>query len=307
MNKNIKMVLDNGKASVEELRGLLTMARSQGLTRVILKMPVRLFAVDTRYQTEIRTNRYLGYLTSNWDERKLLPVLAVPHDEEGILAIVDGYGRTKASQIVNPKEYEYLECMVLLDAPTEQESRLKYEAELFTYQNRNVSKVSDIQKQGGLRCMEDKTIKILDELQKEYNFKYISTQGIRDVGVLGSYTEAYSICRVKGKECMTYILEIIRRSAFDRKANGYATYMMRALRDIWVYYKKNREEIMEFLSNYLREYTPVLFKAEAVSRYKMLDQKTAVSLYMEDLIVEQFDFNHVRETDGYTVKVIKAA
>ena len=307
MNKNIKMATVNGKASVEELKGLLTMARIQGLKRIILRIPVRLLAIDTRYQTEIRTSRKLGYLTNYWDERKLMPLIIVPHDEEGVFVIVDGYGRTKASQIINAEKYEYLECLVLLDAPEDPDKRLLFEAELFIGQMDRVPKLKSVQKHGGRQCVKDPSVMIMDELKEIYKFEYVYTQGQRQSGVLGSYDETYYIAKTRGKECLRYIFEIAKNSAFNRKKDGYSTYMMRALKDAWIYYPDNREETLDFLSKYLRKFDPVKFKADAVSKYKLLDMKAAVSLHMEDLIVENFNLNHARETDGFKVKLVKAA
>lgn len=307
MNENIKMVTANGEASVDELKGLLTMARSQGLNRIIIKVPVRLLAIDTRYQVDIRTKRHLGYLVNNWDERKLLPLVGVPHDEEGIIALVDGMGRTKASQIVDPQKYEYMECMVLLDYPSDQEDRLRFEAELFAHQNKDVAKLSLVQKHGALRCLDDKAILIMDKMKDKYGFEYIYNPGKRRAGVIGSYSELYHTCKLKGEECISYIFDIIKNSAFDRKQDGYAVYVVRSLRDAWTYYPENRNETLEFLSEYLRKYEPSKFKADAVSKYKMLDYKTAVSLHVEDLIVESFNVDHVRETDGHIIKYIGRA
>ena len=82
-------------ANVGELKGLLAASRSMGMTVVILKIPVRLFVIDPRYQTPNRTERDLNYLIRNWDERKLLPLIGVPHDEEGLMYIVDGSVATR--------------------------------------------------------------------------------------------------------------------------------------------------------------------------------------------------------------------
>lgn len=307
MNKNIKMITVNGKASVDELKGLLTSARNSGLSRVILKIPVKLLAIDTRYQTSLRTDRSAYYLINNWDERKLLPLVGVPHYDEGIVAVTDGQCRTKASQVIDPEKYEYMEVLLLLDAPEDPEERLKFEAELFVNQNKNVAKVTSLQKHYARKIIGDSAVNIMDELKEIYKFEYVNGQGQRAGGVLGSYDETYAIAKVKGKDCLKYIFEIAKNSAFNRKKDGYSTYMMRALKDMWTYYPENREETLSFLSKYLRKFDPVKFKADAVSKYKLLDFKIAVSLHMEDLIVENFNLNHARETDGFKVKLVKAA
>ena len=92
-DKTIETVPTYNSNDIGELRGLLASARSQGLKVAIIKIPVRLFAIDEKYQTSIRTNRSLKYLIDNFDDAKLLPVTGVPHDEEGKIYLVDGYGR----------------------------------------------------------------------------------------------------------------------------------------------------------------------------------------------------------------------
>lgn len=299
----IKMIM-NTKGDIGELRGLLALARSQGLKRVIIKIPVRLFAIDPAYQTDIRTRRELGYLVNNWDERKLLPLLVVPHDEEGKFYVVDGYGRWIASQMLeNP--YETLECLVLLDVPKEKEERRKYEAELFAFQNVGVAKVTPLQRHGSLRILGDKTVLAMDELQEKYKFEYISIKGQRSESVLGSYSECINICSTKGKDCLDYIFSILRDAGFDRKANGYASYIMRMLRDAWILYTDNRTETKKFLGDYLRSYSPEIFRAKATAKYPMLDTRTACSLYVEDMIVDNLGLEQTREVSGTRLVPIK--
>lgn len=301
-NTNIKTIVAGANGNVDELKGLLAAARANGEKKVIVRIPRRLMAIDTRYQMENRTERDLKYLVNNWDERKLLPVTGIPHDELGFIFLGDGFGRATASGIVDANKYEYLECMVLLDAPTEEEERLIFEAELFATQNVNVSKLTPYQKHGALRCMGDEAVLALDEMKEKYGFEYVANRGVRDSGVLGSYSETYSICKRKGKDCLDYIFGIIAQSAFDRKANGYSTYMMRALRDAYVYFPNNREESSKFLSEYLRKFEPATFKAKAVSKYDMLEYKTAVSLYVEDLIADNLNLPYPRKRDVALLK-----
>lgn len=307
MNTNIKMITENGMENIAELKGLLANAKRKGLNKFIISVPVNILAIDTRYQTPIRSNRKLDYLTKKWNENMLLPLTGVPHEEDGVIVLVDGMGRTKASQIVDANKYEYLECMIIMDAPRNSDDRLKFEAELFAYQNRDVAKLTPVQKHGALRCIGDPAILALDELQEKYGFSYVETKGVRAKNVLGSYSEAYATCKSKGKDCMDFILDILKRSAFDKKSNGYSVYMMRGLRDIWSSYPDSRKEISDFLSEYLRKYEPETYKAKAVSRYDMLDYKMAVSLYTEDLVTDNLGLEHVRKYTGGIVRKINAA
>ena len=293
---------------IGELKGLLTSPREQGLTVAIVKVPRKMFAIDSAYQTAERTERSLNYLINDFRKEKLLPVTGVPHDEEGKIYLVDGYGRWKASEIVDAKngtnDYEYLECMVILNAPTEPNARRKYEAEMYAFQNKNVAKLTALQKHGAYKCMEDKAAIIFDKMQSEYKFVPSYISGVKKTGQI-SYNDFYAICKTYGEECARFIMEICKGAGLHLKAYGYSSYVIRGLRDIWRYYPDNREDAKEFLIGWLRERTPEIFKAKAVSRYPMPDYRSACSLYMEDLLVDNIDLKHVRHAEGKSVTQIK--
>lgn len=296
------------ESEIGELKGLLSSARAQGMNVAIVKIPVRLFAIDESYQTPLRTNRDLSYLVSNFDDNKLLPVTGVPHDEEGKIYLVDGYGRWKASQMVDKKnhtnKYESLSCLVILNAPTETEERRMFEAEQYAFQNKNVSRMSALQKHGAYKCMKYPAAFIIEELQKEYKFTFVSEKGNRAPGVLGSYSELFDICKAYGKECGEYIFNICEKAGFHLKVNGYSNYVLRSLRDIWKFYPDHRKDSSDFLAKWLREREPVKVKANAVARYGMLDTRTACSVYLEDLIVDNVGLNHVRSVEGKSITMV---
>ena len=100
------------KGSVDKLEGLTKAYTDMHEDIAIIRIPVELMEVDSRYQTDERTERDLKYLTNNWDERKLMPLLGVPHWEEGKVYIVDGYGRWIASQIVDKDKYKDLKVQL---------------------------------------------------------------------------------------------------------------------------------------------------------------------------------------------------
>ena len=297
----------NGTGDIGELRGLLAASKAAGLKTALIRIPVRLFAIDGRYQTPVRTERDLTYLTNSWNERKLLPVAGVPHEEEGLVYLVDGYGRWKASQIIDPVKYESLNCMVLLDAPEDPRERLKFEAEMYAFQNRNVAKMREVQKHGAYECLEHPAALAIDELQKKFGFAITKSQGgQREGGVLGSYDATFEICRVNGKGCLEYILRVCRDSRFDNKTNGYSAAIFRALRDIWKFYPESRKETGTCLGRALRSEDPAKLKAAAVTRYPRLDFRAAISLYMEDVVVESLDLAHTREIFGDRLRNIEA-
>ena len=305
-----KFELVTGKASkgnIGELKGMTKMYRDAGMTVAIIRIPVELLEIDSRYQTDERTGRNLNYLTENWDERKLLPLIGVPHWEEGKVYIVDGYGRWIASQMVDKEKYEDIPVLLLLDAPQKEQERLEYEAELYAYQNQQVKDVTAIQRHGAMIVLHDKATETLEKMRKKYGFEYTSNNGQRESGVLGSYTEVLRLCNIDNGKCAQFVFDICRDAGFDRKANGYASYMIRSLRDVYKLYSKDRAKIKKFLVNILRKTTPVLLKSQAVSKYPVLDFRTAVSLYVEDMVVEEFNLKQSREISGTRLVPIKTA
>lgn len=158
------------KGSVDKLEGLTKMYTDINEEIAIIKIPVELMEVDSRYQTDERTERDLQYLVRNWDERKLMPLMGVPHWEEGKVYIVDGYGRWIASQIVNKKKYKDLKVQMILNAPTNPEERLEFEAEMYAFQNRDVKDLTPIQKHGAMMVLHDPSTETLENMRKKYGF-----------------------------------------------------------------------------------------------------------------------------------------
>ncbi len=293
------------KGSIDKLEGLTKAYRDMGIDIAIINIPVELMEIDSRYQTDERTERDLRYLTENWDERKLMTLIGVPHWEEGKVYIVDGYGRWIASQIVDKEKYKDLRVQLILNAPAYPEERLKFEAELYAFQNQQVKDLTPIQKHGAMMILHDSATEILEKMRKRYGFEYTGNKGNREASILGSYSYTLSLCKIDNGNAVNYIFSICEGAGFDRKSNGYATYIMRALKDMYKLYSMDREEVKEFLINEFRSITPGTLKANAVVKYPMLEVRTAVSLYMEDMIVDSLGLEHTREIFGDRVVPIK--
>ena len=289
------------------LEGIVKVYKDAGRSVAIVSLPVELMEIDSRYQTEARTERDLRYLTNNWNENKLLPLIGVPHWEEGKVYLVDGYGRWIASQVVDKKKYKELDVMLILNAPSNVNERLEFEAEMYAYQNKQVAKMTAIQKHGAMIVLHDNATEILENMRKKYGFEYSSVKGNREASVLGSYTETLRLCSIDNGKAAEYVFDICEGAGFDRKSNGYASYIMRGLRDIYRIYANNREDTKKFLIKELRKITPITLKANAVVKYPMLDFRTASSLYLEDMVVNNLGLEQSREILGTRLVSIKKA
>lgn len=292
------------EGNVSELRGLLKAAVDAKENAVIISIPVELLEIDESYQIPERTARSLNYLVNYWDDNKLLPLAGVPHWEEGKVYLFDGFGRWIGSQLIaNPKAD--LKVMVILNAPTDPIERRIYEAKMYAFQNVGVARMTAVQRHGAMLLMHDPATMTLESMKQKYGFEYVATKGNREASVLGSYTEALSVCK-QGNDVADFIFRICKKAGFDRKSNGYSTYVMRALKDIYKLYPNDREAVEKCMVKYLRKIEPVFLKSEAVVQYPMLDFKIACSLFVEDIVVRELNEDHRRQVkDGKVTFIVQ--
>ena len=265
-------------------------------------VPLSLCFVDARYQG-MRTHKHLNRLKNKWDERKLTPIILIPHPEEYRFAVVDGQGRC----LVAPeKGMDRLNAIILMDAPEDLDERLKFEAEYFIGQDSEVENVKPLEKHLSRVIIGDSAAVSLDKLLNKYGIKFVATKGNREESVLGSYTDTYSIVKVHGEKCLDFIFSIIDNAGWNKETNGYATFVMRALREVWIAHPNDRKEIHRYLSKELRQIDPALFSAEAKSKYPKRDHRVSCVLYVEDLVCDGLGIEKkIYVENGKKVKISK--
>ena len=265
-------------------------------------VPLSCCFVDSRYQG-MRTHKHLNRLKNKWDERKLTPIILVPHPEEYRFAVVDGQGRC----LVAPeKGMDRLNAIILMDAPEDLNERLKFEAEYFIGQDSEVENVKPLEKHLSKVIIGDSAAVSLDKLLNKYGIKFVATKGNREESVLGSYTDTYSIVKVHGEKCLDFIFSIIDNAGWNKETNGYATFVMRALREVWIAHPNDRKEIHRYLSKELRQIDPALFSAEAKSKYPKRDHRVSCVLYVEDLVCDGLGIEKkIYVENGKKVKISK--
>lgn len=265
-------------------------------------VPLTLCYVDERYQG-MRSHKNIKRLENNWDERKLSPIILVPHPEEHRFAIVDGQGR----YIVAPKKgLDKLHSIILMDAPDDPNERLRFEAAYFIGQDTEVENVKPLEKHLARVINGDMAATTLNKLLDKYGIKFVATKGQREESVLGSYTDTYSIAKVHGEKCLDFIFSVIANAGWNKETNGYATFVMRALRDVWIAHPNNRTEIHKFLSDELRQLDPGLFSANAKAKYPKRDHRVSCVLYAEDMVCKGLGIKKMIYIDGdKKCKIIK--
>lgn len=289
---------------VANIKPLMTVGKGKKF-RVITGsavVPLSCCFVDSRYQG-MRTHKHLNRLKNKWDERKLTPIILVPHPEEYRFAVVDGQGRC----LVAPeKGMDRLNAIILMDAPEDLDERLKFEAEYFIGQDSEVENVKPLEKHLSRVIIGDSAAVSLDKLLNKYGIKFVATKGNREESVLGSYTDTYSIVKVHGEKCLDFIFSIIDNAGWNKETNGYATFVMRALREVWIAHPNDRKEIHRFLSKELRQIDPALFSAEAKAKYPKRDHRVSCILYVEDLVCDGLGIEKkIYVENGKKVKISK--
>lgn len=265
-------------------------------------VPLSCCFVDSRYQG-MRTHKHLNRLKNKWDERKLTPIILVPHPEEYRFAVVDGQGRC----LVAPeKGMDRLNAIILMDAPEDLNERLKFEAEYFIGQDSEVENVKPLEKHLSRVIIGDSAAVSLDKLLNKYGIKFVAAKGNREETVLGSYTDTYSIVKVHGEKCLDFIFSIIDNAGWNKETNGYATFVMRSLRETWVAHPNDRKEIHRFLSKELRQIDPALFSANAKTKYPKRDHRVSCVLYVEDMVCDGLRIEKkIYVENGKKVKISK--
>lgn len=265
-------------------------------------VPLSCCFVDSRYQG-MRTHKHLNRLKNKWDERKLTPIILVPHPEEYRFAVVDGQGRC----LVAPeKGMDRLNAIILMDAPEDLDERLKFEAEYFIGQDSEVENVKPLEKHLSRVIIGDSAAVSLDKLLNKYEIKFVATKGNREESVLGSYTDTYRIIKTHGERCLDFIFSIIENVGWNKETNGYATFVMRALKESWVSHPNDRKEIHRFLSKEFRQIDPALFSAEAKAKYPKRDHRVSCVLYVEDMVCDGLGIEKkIYVENGKKVKISK--
>lgn len=297
------VAIDNEERRIEQFNDIManvspmmTKGRGKSLHTITASanVPLSLCFVDQRYQG-MREHKRLNKLENKWDERKLSNITLVPHHEEHRFAIVDGQGRF----LVAPKKgLDRLYATILMDAPEDPIERLKFEAEYFIGQDSEVENVKPLEKHLARVIIGDEAAVSLDKLFNKYKIKFVSKQGNREESVLGSYTDTYSIAKTHGEKCLDFIFSVIENAGWNKEANGYATFVMRALRNTWTEHPTNRKEIHAFLSKELRKIDPALFSANAKTKYPKRDHRASCSLYLEDIVCDGLGIEKKNYIDG---------
>lgn len=289
IEEQMKMEAKRRKELFNSVMANVTPMETEGKGRTLrtitgsVSVPLSLCYIDKRYQG-MRLHKRINRLEQRWDVTKLLPIVVVPHPEEYCFAVVDGQGRC----IVAPKKgKDSLFATVLLNAPEDPTERLKFEARYFSRQNSETECLKAVETHQSQVIDNVAPAVIMDKLLTIYGVKFVTEKGHRKESVLGSYTETYRIASAHGEKCLDFIFSIINNAGWNKEKNGYSTFVVRMLKEIWCEYPNDRSEIHDLLSEEFRKTNPHNFRTDAVVKYPGRDYRISCVLHLEDMFYEK--------------------
>lgn len=157
-----------------------------------------LFADDEFQRVETYDPAKVNLLRNRWSNNKMDPLRVVPHYEEYMFSIVDGFHRFLANSMrETPKEN--LECEIIMDLSEDPEERQKQEAYLFLHQYDEVEKLTPAQTFNAKLLLGDPAACLLKKLCEEYGITIVPTKGSRKEHVLGSLNDMLKIIESQGE------------------------------------------------------------------------------------------------------------
>ena len=124
------------------------------------RIPLSLLFLDERYQRKHKESG-VKKLYKNWDVRKLAPILVAPHFDEFVFSLIDGNNRTSVMKMLDILSAT---ATIMMQTPTDDQERLKFECEIFADQDSESEKVKLVEKHNSnvIRC--DKVVTFIQKL-----------------------------------------------------------------------------------------------------------------------------------------------
>lgn len=294
--------MNNQKQRFEDcMQYILQASVTSGGIRALFDIPVSLLTIDTAYQSDARTSRDLTPLINGWNENKLEPITVVPHMEEGMFYIVNGYGRWQASQLIkDPKDY--LSAIVLLGLSKNPAVRRKEEAELYAYQNRESSRLTPIQNHAAMLVLEEPNVVKLEHLRIKYGFGFCTKKERKSSRPANTISYAETLATIKGmsEENCELIFSTLQDSKYHLIPDGYDINMIKAVKQAFRNYGYN-EDIKSVIVDILSSSSPSELDAKAHQLYPELESRRATRIYLQTCIADTLQRDPVFVVEGNKV------
>lgn len=280
MSKVVTMKRETVVTGNQEMFGMIMGTLQRTGNHCMAYVPEGMLDTDADFQRiETRDSNKIKNLVATWDPNQMDPLVVVPHPETGTFSVVDGFGRLTAARILG---LTHLECHVITNAPENIFERKQFEAKMYLHQIDNVEKLKPVQMHKARVLTGDKAAMLIDAAMQYYKCSIVSDKGRREPGFIGSYTRTYHIAKVQGEAGLRFVFDTCKLAGYDQEANGYNADVFRSLSKIYGVYG-NVESI---IGAFMRPMKPSVLKAKAVAKYPERSPEVAITLLLQDRLVE---------------------
>ena len=280
---------------------IMNNAQKSNTGRMNAVIPESMIDADPLYQRiEGRNERKMRKLKSEWDYNLMDALMVVPHPETNNFFVVDGLGRLTVAREIGLQE---LDC-VIIPGPSNVDERRIFEARYFLRQAICTSPLRPVDMHDARVLSGDPVAIAIETICKEY--KVALRKGKGNPIRLGSYDRTFKIVEHNGSQALRWAFDVVKFAGYDKERSGYSG---RLLTVLGKFYDGFSDIDAKDLGDYLREMSPMVFQANAVSAYpkRAHNPEIPMILYLQDWAIKHEHKEIVFDLNGKKMKLVPAA
>lgn len=265
-------------------------------------IPVEMIDADPMYQrVEGRNERKIIKLRNEWDYNLMDALMVVPHPETSNFFVIDGLGRLTVARELGITE---LDCVIII-GPDDVDERRKFEASYFLRQAICTDPLRPVAMHNARVLNGDPVATAIENICNEYGVAIMDNKGNRKANSLGSYDRTFKVVKRNGESGLRFVFDVIKYAGFNEEQNGYSGRLVTVLGK---FYDGYRDISAKDLGEFLRNMSPMIFQANAVSSYpqRAHNPEIPMILYLQDWAVKHEDKEIVFNLNGKKMKLVAA-
>lgn len=265
-------------------------------------IPVEMIDADPMYQrVEGRNERKIIKLRNEWDYNLMDALMVVPHPETSNFFVIDGLGRLTVARELGITE---LDCVIII-GPDDVDERRKFEARYFLRQAICTDPLRPVAMHNARVLNGDPVATTIENICNEYGVAIMDSKGNRKANSLGSYDRTFKVVKRNGESGLRFVFDVIKYAGFNEEQNGYSGRLVTVLGK---FYDGYRDIPAKDLGEFLRNMSPMIFQANAVSSYpqRAHNPEIPMILYLQDWAVKHEDKEIVFNLNGKKMKLVAA-
>lgn len=293
MNENMNKVAFNA---------IMNNAQKSNTGRMNAVIPVSMVDASPAYQRiEGRNEDKLRKLKNEWDYDLMDSLMVVPHPETYNFFVVDGLGRLTAAKELG---YQELDCVIII-GPDDPVERLKFEAKHFLNQATCTNPLRPVDMHNARVINEDPVAIAIETICNEYGVAVKKEKNNPNPKRLGSYDRTFKLVTQHGSNALRFAFDVIKYAGYDKEKRGYSGRLITVLGK---FYDGFSDVDPKDLGNYLRGKSPMIYQANAVSKYPMRAHNPEIPmiLYLQDWAVKNQNKEIVFDLNGKKMKLVAA-